>query len=194
MVMTENEVLVSKFVKNRTMKKILFYCIILSFILISCKTKEVSKIPVTVKIRNSMNADQQTIIYKTSGDFSNLIPVTMNTEKTKIVSYPAVSDIFYNGKLARPTALKNNYWLDNRGINEHVVFLSYTYEEYSRLKETPTMSEMMLRIVEKYPLVEYIYCGSRYQYKDEVKDLNALIDAGFPNCKKAVVIPMQINF
>jgi hypothetical protein len=116
----------------------------------------------------------------------------MNSEKTKIISYPGPTDVFYKGKLAKPTPLKNGYLLDNRGINENTVFLNYTYEEYSRLTEAPSLQEMILRVAEKNPMVEIIDCGLRYQYKDEVKELNALIDANFPGCKKVIIKPHSI--
>jgi len=54
------------------------------------------------------------------------------------------------------------------------------------------LNELLKNIKEKYPLKELIYCGLRYQYKNEVKELNVLIDAGFPNCKRAKIIPMGV--
>jgi hypothetical protein len=123
-----------------------------------------------------------TIVYKTVADFSDYVPVIMNKQKTEIISYPAPSDIYYEGQFAKPTNLKNAYLLDNRGINENVVFLNYTYEEYSRMDSAPSLSEMKKNIKEKYPLLEMFNCGVRYQYTDIVNELNELIDKGFPGC------------
>ncbi len=167
-----------------------------SLILFSCHcsknaTSAAESVPATGSI-NQVTRGAKAIVYKTNKDYSNLVPVTMNSEKTKIVSYPAPTDIFYKGILAKPTPLKNGYLLDNRGINENTVFLNYTYEEYSRLSEAPSLQEMLLRVVEKNPMVEIIDCGLRYQYKDEVKELNALIDANFPRCKKVIIKPHSI--
>ncbi|MDR0371195.1 MAG: hypothetical protein LBH80_05010 [Prevotellaceae bacterium] len=122
------------------------------------------------------------IVYKTAADFSDYIPVIMNRKKTEIISYPAPSDIYYEGRLAKPTVLKNAYLLDNRGIDENVVFLNYTYEEYSLMDSAPTLSEMKNNIKEKYPLLEMLHCGVRHQYTDIVNELNELIDKGFPGC------------
>ena len=141
---------------------------------------------------NQQSAGQQSIVYKTTDNFDDYVPVIMNVEKTRIVAYPAPTDLFYKGVLAKPTILKNGYLLDNRGITENVVFLNYTYEAYSKLKEAPALNELLKNIKEKYPLKELIYCGLRYQYKNEVKELNVLIDAGFPNCKRAKIIPMGV--
>jgi hypothetical protein len=131
-----------------------------------------------------VNATPQAIVYKTVKDYNRLVPVVMNQERTKIVSYPAPSDIYYNGKLAMPTVLQDGYLLDNRGIDENTVFLTYTYEEYSRLSEAPPLSELINKIQDRHPLAEIIYCGERNQYKDEVKELNELIKKNFPNCRR----------
>ncbi|GAB6011099.1 hypothetical protein [Viscerimonas tarda] len=169
--------------------------IVASILLLSCSggklTPEKTEQPegITVPLRKdktpvansgrSFAAGPQAIVYKTVKDYTNNVPVIMDGSKTTIVSYPAPSDIYYNGKLAKPSPLKNGYLLDNRGINENTVFLKYTYEEYSQLKEAPSMQEMLSKITDKYPLAELIDCGLRSQYKDEINELNRLIDKGF---------------
>lgn len=125
----------------------------------------------------------QAVVYKTKKDYSNQVAVTMNAQRTEIISYPSPKDVYYKGKLAKPTPLKNGYWLDNRGVNENTVFLNYTYEEYSALKEAPALKEMMLCIVDKNPFTEIVNCGVRSQYKNEEEELNKLIDSNFLGCK-----------
>lgn len=134
----------------------------------------------------------QAIVYKTTKDYSDLVPVIMDDTKTKIVSYPAPSDVYYNGKLAKPTPLKDGYLLDNRGINANVVFLKYTYEEYSKLEQAPSTEEMLSKIADKSPLTELIDCGVRSQYLNETDEINALIDAKFRGCKQ-VIKPIKVN-
>jgi hypothetical protein len=131
-----------------------------------------------------------TVVYKSIKDFSEYVPVIMNADRTRIVSYPAPTDLTINSK---PTKLKDGYWLDNRGINENVVMLNYTLEDYMALKEAPSFDDMLKNIMEKYPLKELILCGSRYRFKDDVKELNALIDAGFPGCNRVRIIPMAVD-
>lgn len=143
---------------------------------------------------SSSYANQQTIVYKTIGDFNNLVPITMNENRTEIVSYPAPTDLVMNGKVTVPTKLKNGYLLDNRGINTNTVFLKYTYDYYSKLENAPNSEEMMKSIAEKYPLSELINCGPRSQFKDEVKEINSLINKDFPNCKKIKITQMQVVF
>jgi len=173
------------------------YLWLLLFVTIGCVSgQNIQKMSINTlqpQGKDKAMTEKPAIVYKTVSDFSDNVPVIMNAERTVIVSYPAPSDIYYKGKLALPTPLKNGYWLDNRGINRNVVFLNYTYEAYSKLKGSLPMNVMLKNIKEKYPLKELIYCGSRYQYKDEVKELNALIDAGFPGCKRINIIPMSVG-
>ena len=74
------------------MKKIIGTLIIIA-LLFSCKSgKSISEKNNNIPV----SAVEQTIIYKTTRDFSQLVPVTMNEERTKIVSYPAPTDLIYN--------------------------------------------------------------------------------------------------
>ena len=168
--------------------------LIFSLILFSCKSSKDSIISSNQLTDKNVSSTGSIIVYKTSKDYSNLVPVIMNDAKTTIVSYPAPSDIFYSNKLARPTELKNGYLLDNRGINKNVVFLKYTYEEYSKLTQAPSVKELKMNIVDKYPLTEMIYCGLKNQFKNPVNDMNALIDKGFPGCKREKIISLNTTF
>lgn len=123
-------------------------------------------------------ASPAVFVYKMRKNYSNLVPVVMNPEKTSIVSFPDPSDIFYKGELALPTQLADGYWLDNRGINENAVFISYTYEEYSQLEEVPGVDELMKCIVDLNPIVEWYHCGYRADYTDIVTELNEKIKEG----------------
>lgn len=144
----------------------------------------------TVPVADTPNA----IVYRTTKDFSNYVPVILDARHEHIVSYPAPADVYYKGQLAKPTALENGYWLDNRGINEHVAFLSYTYEEYSRLEKTPDMQLLESRIMERYPLTEMYNCGKRDLFEDEVSELNDLVRKGFPGCEKLnLPVPMTVT-
>lgn len=114
-------------------------------------------------------------IYKMKKDYSQQVPVTMDATRTKVVSYPAPTDLKLNGRFAYPTPLENGFWLDNRGIDRNVAFLSYTYEEYSRLPEAPVADTLLKYIIDKDPLTEIHYCGRRGDYKNIVEELNELI-------------------
>ena len=125
------------------------------------------------------------IIYRTRTDYSNNVPVGLSEDKTKIVSYPDIRDIYYNGSLAVPTVLAKGFLLDNRGIGPNVAFLKYSYTEYSQLSSTPPVTELMKQLLDKDPLVEMYRCGPRSQYADIEKELNELIISGkLSGCKK----------
>ncbi|MEA4976394.1 MAG: hypothetical protein VB046_11730 [Paludibacter sp.] len=159
----------------------------------SCKTKDkdmVVKAKDILQDNNTLRTTAPIVIYKTTRNFSDFVPVIMNKEKTVIVSYPDRMDI---SEVNKPTALINGYLLDNRGINENVAFLKLTYEAYKNLDKNPTREELINLIQEKYPLSEMYFCGNRSSYQDLIPELNALIEKGFPTCKKADIIPLSME-
>ena len=115
------------------------------------------------------------ILYKTKADYSKYVPVTLSEDKSAIVSYPAPQDVFYQGKLATPTDICHGYLLDNRGIGPNSAFLKITYEEYSKLKETPSADELYKQIIDKSPFTEMYDLGLRSEYKDEKKDIGKIL-------------------
>lgn len=127
----------------------------------------------------TVKAEHQVVIYRTKRDYSKYVPVILSKDKSRIVSYPDVSDVYLNGKLAYPTKLDDGYLLDNRGINEDVAFTGYTYSEYAKLKTTPSVEQLFKCIVDDSPLLCMVYCGSQSKYPNGVADLNRLIKDGF---------------
>jgi hypothetical protein len=126
------------------------------------------------QISQSSNMNAPLIIYKTIKDYSNNIPIILNETKDKIISYPATSDIYLNGKLAKPSDLANGFLLDNFGLSQNSVFTSYTFEEYSQLVKVPTIQEFMDRIIDSDPFSEMYNCGKRRDFKT-IDDINNLI-------------------
>lgn len=116
------------------------------------------------------------IIYKTREDYFDKVPVTLSEDKTEVVSFPGIKDIYYKGSIAYPTRLHNGFLLDNRGIGPNSAFLDYSYEAYSKLPATPTANELVDKILDKDPFMVTYNCGSRFEYKDAVVELNRHID------------------
>ncbi len=169
-------------ITNIPIMKLHFIPLIAAAILTACNTpQQVQRTPI---VANTNSVLPKAIVYKTTRDYSNAVPVQMNDERTEIISFPAPSDIYYNGNLAKPTALSNGYYLDNRGINANTVFTTYTYEEYSKLKEIPSLITLKSKITELHPITEIYECNARAEYKNEVKELNQLIQNGFKNTTK----------
>lgn len=115
------------------------------------------------------------IVYKTKADYNNLVPVILSDDKSRIVSFPHPDDVKTNDGFQKPTELLDNYLLDNRGINGNVAFLSYTYEEYSQLKNVPELSELFNKIIDNNPLFEMCNCGAKTAFEDVEMQINTLI-------------------
>jgi hypothetical protein len=116
------------------------------------------------------------VIYKTKADYSKNVPVVLSDDRSKVVVYPAPGDVYRNGKLAYPTALAKGFWLDNRGVSVHSAFLKLTYDEYAQLKQVPALDELYNMIIDKDPFTEMYNLGSRNAFKDEVSEINKIIN------------------
>jgi hypothetical protein len=118
------------------------------------------------------------VIYKTRNDYRHNVPVLLSEDKALIVSYPHPSDLLLGDKPALPSVLHKGYLLDNRGIQKNVAFLKYTYEEYSKLKDVPSLEELQKNIIDTNPLTELWDCGECSNFTDLQKQLNEWIDKG----------------
>ncbi|MDR2498667.1 MAG: hypothetical protein LBD28_04430 [Tannerellaceae bacterium] len=148
----------------------------------ACRTSQQASLAPQPSMNNRYNsAGPPAIVYKTLGNYDENVPVIMNDARTAIVSYPDPTDL---GPYSKPTPLRNGYLLDNRGINQNVAFLRYTYDEYRSLPQPPTLSELLANIIDKYPLAELIRCGYRHQYAKLVDAMNLLIESNFANCER----------
>jgi hypothetical protein len=126
-----------------------------------------------------------TILYKTNDVYHDKIPVLLSEDKKIIINYPHPKDVFFNGNLAMPSKLVKGYFLDNRGIGKNSAFLSLTYKDYAQLESAPELSEMEKMIVDKDPIIELYDCGNRNQFKDEIQELNQLIEGNkLGKCKR----------
>jgi hypothetical protein len=136
---------------------------------------------VTAPTKRYPQANPPVIFYTTKKDYSNNVPVNLTADKTAIASYPDIRDVYYKGNLAYPDRLKKGFLLDNRGIDQYCAFLDYTYEEYSKLKETPSAEELMKHVIDKDPILEMYSCSCT---KDSTI-INAYIEKGdFSVCTK----------
>lgn len=125
------------------------------------------------------------VIYKTTADYSNLVPVAMDESKSQIVSFPDPADVKEN---KRPTQLDNGYLLDNFGIGKNVVYTDYTFEQYAALESVPDMETLMQHIADRNPLVEYYVSGKEYPRTSEartIEAINKVIASGMEGFEKA---------
>jgi hypothetical protein len=162
-----------------------FLLLILLGSLACCRSNR-SADPVSVGFEPVFTPGPPTLIYKTSKDYVNQVPVILSDDKTTIVSYPHPRDLKRGDKFLVPTTLQKGYLLDNRGIGKNVAFLKYTYEEYASFSTAPELSELNAAILDKDPLIELCHCGNRNSFQDIVTELNNAIQANeVPvKCKK----------
>ena len=130
----------------------------------------------TIKPNFSNISEPPTVVYKTKGNYNNLVPVLLSVDKSEIISYPHPNDLKVGDVLSLPTPLSEDYLLDNRGIGPNVAFLKLSYEDYSKLENAPTLKELYELIIDKDPLTELCDCGVKTAFTDETKQLNKLID------------------
>ncbi len=117
------------------------------------------------------------VIYKTKYDYFNLVPVGMSSDKKTIISHPDIRDIYYNGKLAYPTKLDNEYLLDNRGVGQNSAFLKISYDDFSKLPETPFPAELTKDVLDTDPFTEMYDCKNILNWDRSIITINLLIDS-----------------
>lgn len=128
---------------------------------------------------------KRVIIYKTKYNYYNFVPVTMNKDKTEIMSYPAKEDLVLDSMFTLPIPLEGGYMLDKRGINSQTAFLNMPYLEYYQMKEIPRVDSLFTMIKDADPFEEIYDCGAATDYSDLVKELNQKItEKDFSKFKK----------
>jgi hypothetical protein len=167
------------------MKKLQFHlisCVLIPALMFSCSNSAKVNDSKKTEAENEVSGKKEmagppAIVYQTKADYFDKVPVTLSEDKSEVLSYPGIKDVFYKGELAYPTKLNDGYLLDNRGIDPNSAFLKLTYEEYSKLETTPTKEDLYGMILDKDPFTKMYNCGNKYKYKDIVSELNAMIDA-----------------
>lgn len=128
---------------------------------------------------------KRVIIYKTRFNYYNFVPVTMNKEKTEIMSYPAKEDLLLDSMFTLPIPLESGFMLDKRGINAQSAFLNMPYLEYYQMKEIPRVDSLFNMIKDADPFEEIYDCGAATDYSDVVKELKQKIkEKDFSKFKK----------
>jgi hypothetical protein len=118
------------------------------------------------------------IVYKTKKDYYDHVPVTLSDDKSKVISYPAPSDIKRNGQYTLPSRLKDGYLLDNRGISKNTAFLRFTYEDYYTMDNIPTADRLMNYVIDDDPFTEMYDCGRKSDFDNLEEQLNREIENG----------------
>lgn len=151
-----------------------------------CGKKEVAQGGSSSDPGSTVAATAPALVYRTSTDHRDHVPVLLSDDRSRIVSYPHPKDLRMPSGYPTPTPLGKDYLLDNRGIGLNVAFLDMTYEQYAALQEAPSLEKLDALIIDRDPLVELCDCGKRSQYKDVAKELAAYVGSGelMKHCKK----------
>lgn len=126
------------------------------------------------------------LVYRTKGDYRELVPVTLSADRSKIVAYPHPKDLQGADGLSVPQDLGKGYLLDKRGIGLNTAFLKMSYADYAALDQAPALADMTAMIADNDPLVELCDCGPRTAFKDIPSEVAKIVADGSlaKRCKK----------
>ncbi|MBK8339453.1 MAG: hypothetical protein IPK99_05330 [Flavobacteriales bacterium] len=126
------------------------------------------------------------LVYRTKGDYRELVPVMLSADRSKIVSYPHPSDLKGADGLSLPQDLGKGYLLDKRGIGLSTALLKMRYADYAKLDQAPALADLTAMIVDKDPLLELCDCGPRAGFKDIAAEITTMVAEGVleKRCKK----------
>jgi hypothetical protein len=127
-------------------------------------------------------------VFRTRFDCSHLVPVTLNDSGTRILNYPAPSDVLAVGVENKvPIRLRKNYWLDNGSVGPNSAFLSISWEEFVKMKDL-SHTKLWPYVKYKNPFSEMYDCGLIGDRKEMEKAINRLIKDGKlqETCKKLI--------
>lgn len=118
-----------------------------------------------------VNSLKRIIIYKTRNNYDNKVPVKLSSDKNRIISYPAMTDLYINDEFRKPIPLRDGFLLDVKGISLNTVFLDITYVEYSKLTEID-LDYLFKNISDFEPFIEIYDCGPSTNYRNIIEQLN----------------------
>lgn len=108
-----------------------------------------------------------TIIYKMKNDYSKLVPVVLNEDKTAIISYPAPKDLLdHQGHLRYPTQQERGYYLDELGVGVNTAYISISMDKYCHMIAVPSLDSLFSLVIDDDPFMKMYNLGNRKQYLD----------------------------
>jgi hypothetical protein len=164
------------------MKRILLLLPFLFFIIFffsSCSRTIKTQVSVTEESKaqeDIKKAGPPVIIYKTKEDYFDKVPVTLSENRDQVISYPSQKDIISGDGYSYPTPLAHGFLLDNRGVGKYSAFLDISYEAYSMMNDNLSADPLFFMIIDHDPFIEMYHCGSRFEYKDLINELNRIIE------------------
>lgn len=84
------------------------------------------------------------LLYKTSGNYNDKVPVQVSADSGQLISFPAPTDIPANPE---PIRLVYGWLLSPVGVSANSVFTRWTYAEYRALAAPPSPDEILAAII-----------------------------------------------
>lgn len=121
------------------------------------------------------------VIYRTDGDYNDLVPVTVTPGGPGLQSYPDPSDV---GEFSRPVPVADGWLLDRRGgIGPYTRFTKWTYAEYHTLPQVPSVQEIIRNILPEARVTQAWRLTVPFNPVDTAA-VNRLIREGLPGCTR----------
>ena len=147
--------------------------------------------PVEMGYLPGARALPKAVVYKTNVPSTEYVPVNTTADGHTLISYPAPSDV--SVKASMPLQLTDGWLLDRRGIGPNSRFTSYTYAEYSALKDTPAPSALISSINPAITITAmYVLPITPSQAASDTASCNRLIREGFPGCEQLLPPDMPV--
>lgn len=120
------------------------------------------------------------IIYKTRGDYRELVPIQLSADGSTVVSYPSRYDLGEPGAFSTPLLLDAGYLVDRRGVGPHTAFLKLTYDEYYALPNDPSITELLGWVIDREPFTFLAVCDRSYFTTKSKEEFERYIAEGMP--------------
>ena len=133
------------------------------------------------------NAVAMARIYKTDGDYADRVPVTLDSQRRGLLSYPAPSDLAGTA----PVSLSDGFLLDRRGVSGNTAFTRWTYQEYAAMESAPAPAEIMEAIIPGARVTEIYQMPFPAGAPDAAARCDSLIAAGLPGCRLVFSLPVR---
>ena len=137
---------------------------------------------------NTVSLYTAVIVFKTTGNYSNLVSVDLDRDRQIVTAWPNINEI------QPPVALHSNYFTGGFGGDPYGGFLSMSIVDYKNLTVRPTIIEINNLILDKNPFSEMYRCfiapvnGVPLSYADAYNVVNNYIDNNqlSTKCKKEI--------
>ena len=121
---------------------------------------------------NTSGAISSVMVYKTKGDYSNLVWVQLSADKKTVTSYPDPKDVLNQTSIK----LADGYY--SGAVDVNTTFVNIRLEKYVNLKKPFTPEQLATLIINKNPFSELYNCGQSQGTGQDITRINSIIAGG----------------